>query len=209
MTTYSDDIYADPARIDVRTLDNLGPLAPLAGVWEGTRGVDIAPKAGGPRTEAFHERIELQPVDPGNNGPQLLYALRYHTRMTLPGQIGTYHDQVGYWLWEPATGTVMHSLTIPRGQTVLAVGQAAHDAKSFTVNAARGSTDYGICSNPFLETNFRTDSFTITVTIHDDGSWSYDEDTVMTIKGQAEPFHHRDRNRLTRVAEAEPNPLAR
>jgi hypothetical protein len=78
MSTYSEDIYADPERIDVRTLDNLGPLAPLAGIWEGTRGVDVAPKAGGPRTESFYERIELQPVDPGNNGPQLLYALRYH-----------------------------------------------------------------------------------------------------------------------------------
>jgi hypothetical protein len=128
--------------------------------------------------------------------------------MTLPGQVGTYHDQVGYWLWEPATGTVMHSLTIPRGQTVLAVGQAAADAKRFTLTATRGSTDYGICSNPFLEANFRTDSFTITVEVHDDGTWSYDEDTVMTIKGQTEPFHHRDRNRLSRVADAEPNPLA-
>ena len=102
----------------------------------------------------------------------------------------------------------MQSLTIPRGQTVLAVGQCAADAKQFTLSATRGSTDYGICSNPFLEKNFRTDSFTITVTVHDDGTWSYDEDTVMTIAGQSEPFHHRDRNRLTRVAAPTPNPMA-
>jgi hypothetical protein len=208
MSAYQDDIYAEPASVSLDTLASLGPLAPLAGVWEGLKGVDIAPKAAGPRTQAFHERIELQPVDPGNNGPQLLYGLRYHSRMTKPGEIGTYHDQVGYWLWEPATGTVMHSLTIPRGQTVLAVGEASAGAKSFTLSAKRGETDYGICSNPYLERNFRTDSFTITVTIHDDGSWSYDEDTVMQIRGQAEPFHHRDTNRLTRVTAPTPNPLA-
>ena len=105
--------------------------------------------------------------------------------MTKVGQTGTYHDQVGYWLWEPASETVMHSLTIPRGQTVLAAGKASADAKQFTLTATRGDTDYGICSNPYLEKNFRTDSFTITVTIHDDGSWSYDEDTVMQITGQS------------------------
>lgn len=84
----------------------------------------------------------LVPVDPGNNGPQVLYARRHHTIMTKPGEIGTYHDQVGYWLWEPATETVMHSLTIPRGQTVLAVGKASANAKSFTLEASRGSTAY-------------------------------------------------------------------
>ena len=102
----------------------------------------------------------------------------------------------------------MHSLTIPRGQTVLAAGKAKDDAKSFTLKATRGDTDYGICSNPYLEQNFRTDSFEITITIHDDGTWSYDEDTVMQIKGQTEPFHHRDTNRLTRVEAPVKNPSA-
>jgi hypothetical protein len=34
-----------------------------------------------------------------------------------PEQLKTYHEQVGYWLWEPATGTVIHTFTIPRGQS--------------------------------------------------------------------------------------------
>ncbi|MDE2596087.1 MAG: FABP family protein [Sphingomonadales bacterium] len=208
MSTYGNDIYAEPVGLGTDTLAKLGPLAPLAGVWEGEGGVDIAPKRPGPRTQAYFERISLQPVDPGNNGPQVLYALRYHTWMSKPGETGTYHDQVGYWLWEPATETVMHSLTIPRGQTVLAVGKAKADAKTFTLEAKRGTTDYGICSNPYLEENFRTDSFTITVTVHDDGTWSYEEDTVMQVTGQAEPFHHKDGNRLHRVAAPTPNPLA-
>ena len=37
----------------------------------------------------------------------------------------TFHDQVGYWLWEPATGLVMQTLAIPRGQVALAPGRAS------------------------------------------------------------------------------------
>ena len=40
---YPDDIYTE-AETDPNTLANLGPLARLAGVWEGKRGVDINPK---------------------------------------------------------------------------------------------------------------------------------------------------------------------
>lgn len=209
MSDFPQDIYTEPKDLDVDTLKNLGPLAGMAGVWQGTRGLDVKPKAEGPKKQAYVERIELQPIDPQTNGPQVFYGLRYHTHVTKPDQVKTYHDQVGYWLWEPATGTILHTLTIPRGQTVMAVGQAAADATSFKLSAQRGSTENGICSNPFLEHAFKTVEFHIEVTIHPDGTWSYDEDTVMEIRGQAEPFHHRDRNTLTKVAEPTPNPLAR
>ena len=36
-----------------------------------------------------------------------------------------------------------------------------------------------------------------------------DEDTILMIKGLAEPFHHTDRNTLVKIADATPNPLAR
>ena len=104
---------------------------------------------------------------------------------------------------------MIHTLAIPRGQIAMAAGKAAPDAKSFTLTAQRGSTEYGICSNPFLEHAFRTDSFTITVTIGDDGTWSYEEDTVMIIPGRDEPFHHTDVNFLHKVGEPTPNPLMR
>ena len=209
MSEFPRDIFTEPRDVDVDTLANLGPLSAMAGIWEGKRGIDIKPKAEGPKTQAYVERIELQPIDPQTNGPQLLYGLRYATHVTKPGQVKTYHDQVGYWLWEPATGTIIHTLAIPRGQVAMAVGEATADAKSFTLESKRGSTEYGICSNPFLEYAFRTDSFTITVTINDDGTWSYDEDTVLIIPGQDAPFHHRDTNTLRRIGEPTPNPLAR
>lgn len=208
MSNFPKDIYTEPTDVDVHTLRKLGPLTGMAGIWQGERGLDVKPKAEGPKKQAFVERIELQPIDPQTNGPQLLYGLRYHTHVTKPGQVKTYHDQVGYWLWEPATGTVMHTLTIPRGQTAMAVGQARADATSFELVATRGLETYGICSNPFLEYAFRTDEFRIKVTINPDGTWSYDEDTVLIIPGRAEPFHHTDRNTLTRIAAPTPNPLA-
>jgi hypothetical protein len=207
MSDFPKDIYTEPHPVDTDTLANLGPLRGMAGVWQGTRGLDIKPKAEGAKKQVYVERIELQPIDPQTNGPQLLYGLRYHTHVTKPEQVKTYHDQVGYWLWEPATGTVIHTLTIPRGQTVLATGQASADARTFSLKASREAGQ--ISDIPFLAHAFKTTEFTIEVTVNDDGTWSYDEDTVLAIQGQAEPFHHRDRNTLSKIAEPTPNPLAR
>ena len=103
----------------------------------------------------------------------------------------------------------MHTLTIPRGQVALAAGKAARDARSFEVVATRGSSENGICSGPFLEEAFRTIEFRLKVTLNNDGTWSYFEDTILMVKGQAEPFHHTDRNTLSKVGEPMPNPLAR
>ena len=180
----------------------------MAGVWQGMRGLDVKPKAEGAKKQAYVENISLQPIDPQTNGPQLLYGLRYHTHITKPDNVKTYHDQVGYWLWEPATQTIIHTLTIPRGQVVMAVGQAAPDAKTFELVATNDDVNFGIRSAPFLEDNFKTVEFRITVTIHDNGTWGYEEDTVMMIKGQTEPFHHVDKNVLHKVAEPALNPLA-
>lgn len=204
----NNDIYTEPNPIDFNTLANLGPLAPMAGVWQGTRGLDVKPKAEGPKKQAYVENITLQPIDPQTNGPQLFYGLRYHTHITKPDNVKTYHDQVGYWLWEPATQTIIHTLTIPRGQIVMAVGKAAPDARTFELVATNDDVNFGIRSAPFIEDNFKTVEFRITVTIHDDGTWGYEEDTVMMIKGQDEPFHHTDKNLLHKVADATPNPLA-
>jgi hypothetical protein len=209
MTQYSEDIYTEPSNVDLDTLRNLGPLTGMAGIWQGTRGLDVKPKADGPRKQAYVERIELQPIDPVTNGPQLLYGLRYFTFITKPDQVKTYHEQVGYWLWEPATNAIIHTLSIPRGQIAMASGTAAADAKQFELVARNDSATSGISSAPFLEYGFKTVEFRIKVSINDDGTWSYDEDTVMQIRGNAEPFHHTDRNTLYKMGEPTPNPLAR
>ena len=203
-----DDIFTEPDA-DPDTLANLGPLRRLAGIWEGHRGVDINPKADGPEQREFYERIEMQPIDPQTNGPQLFYGLRYHTHINAPDEENTFHDQIGYWLWEPATGLIIQTLAIPRGQVAMAAGHAKPGDTRLVLEAQRGQTDYGICSTTFLEEAFRTDSYRLEVEFHADGSWSYVSDTTLIVRGQDEPFLHRDRNTLTKVGEPDLNPWLR
>ncbi|BEP96982.1 heme-binding beta-barrel domain-containing protein (plasmid) [Acidovorax sp. A79] len=208
MPNFPEDIYTEPSNLDGDTLANLGPLRRMAGVWRGEKGIDVKPKAQGPKTQVYVEHYELQPIDPQTNGPQVLYGLRYHTYIHKPGLKKMYHDQVGYWLWEPATQTVIHTLAIPRGQIAMASGQTSAESDSFELSATHGSLVNGIVSNPFIEHAFTTMEWRIKVMFNADGTWSYDQDTVMQIKGLIEPFHHTDRNTLTKIAEATPNPLA-
>ncbi len=207
MSAFPQDIFTESDDINDNTVEALGPLARMAGVWEGVVGADINPKADGPEHKAYTERVELQPIDAQSNGPQLFYGLRYHIKINAPDEDATFHDQVGYWLYEPATGLVLQTVAIPRGQVAIASGYAAPDAKTMVLTATRGETEYGICSTTFLEQAFRTDSYKIEVTFNDDGSWSYVLETMLAVRGQAEPFLHRDENTMVKVAEVSPNPL--
>jgi hypothetical protein len=209
MNPFPDDIFTEPDDVKSDTLANLGPLRRLAGIWEGRKGVDLNPKAAGPERREYIERIDMQPIDAQANGPQLFYGLRYHIHILATDEEPTFHDQVGYWLWEPATGLVLQSLAIPRGQVAIASGQATPDATSLVLTAERGQTEYGICSTSFLEYAFRTDSYRIEISFNSDGSWSYISDTMLTVRGRTEPFRHRDQNTLVKVADAAPNPLIR
>ena len=141
------DIFTEPDNVSPDGLANLGPLRHLAGVWQADKGVDVNPKAEGPERRIFREHIRMDPIDPQANGPQLFYGLRYHIHINTPEEDITFHDQVGYWLWEPATGLIMQSVTIPRGQVLLAAGHAKPDDKRISVTAKRGDTRYGILLN--------------------------------------------------------------
>jgi hypothetical protein len=67
----------------------------------------------------------------------------------------------------------------------------------------------GVERHPFRRDLVAVTEFRIRVTVNEDGTWSYDEDTVMQVRGKDTPFRHRDRNTLTCVAEPTPNPLMR
>jgi hypothetical protein len=208
MSEFPKDLFTEPD-VDPDTLANLGPLSGMAGIWEGPKGSDDHPVADGTENDPYVEHYELQPIDGQTNGPQLLYGLRYHTHIVKPGEVQTFHDQVGYWLWEPATKTVYQTLAIPRGQVAMASGTAEPDARRFTIRAQRGSTVNGICSNPFLEYGYRTTDWSITVSVNADGTFSYEQETLLVIPGRAEPYRHVDRNTLRRIAPPTPNPTAR
>jgi hypothetical protein len=214
---YGSDIFTEADSND-DTLANLGPLRPLAGIWTSVEGADVhpvgpgsditGPVVNGDEHNTFVERYELHPIDPQTNGPQLFYGLRYHTHIVKPGEVETFHDQVGYWLWEPAARTIVHTLAIPRGQVLLAAGTAEPDAAEFVVSAALGSEVYGILSNPFLDRSFQTTSFRMRVTVNDDSTWSYEEHTQIRIPDRDGLVDHVDHNTLKRIGEPMPNPLA-
>jgi len=208
MSDFPKDIFTEPD-VDPDTLANLGPLTGMAGIWEGVKGSDDHPVAEGTENNRYVEHYELQPIDGQTNGPQLFYGLRYHIHIVKPGEVETFHDQVGYWLWEPATKTVYQTLAIPRGQVAMASGTAEPDAKRFTIRAERGSTVNGICSNPFLEYAYKTTGWSITVSVDADGTFSYEQETLLAIPGRPDLFKHVDRNTLRRVAPPTPNPTAR
>lgn len=207
MSNIPDDIFTEPEDVSPDTLANLGPLRRLAGVWQSDKGVDVSPKADGPERRVYREHIRMEPCDPQANGPQLLYGLRYHIHINTPEEAITFHDQVGYWLWEPTTGLIMQTLAIPRGQVALAGGKAAPDDKHISVEARRGDTQFGICSNPFLEGAFRTDYYRLDITFNDDGSWTYLTRLDLAVRGKEPVFNHHDTNIMRRVGPASPNPL--
>jgi hypothetical protein len=66
------------------TPQQLGPLAGLAGTWEGSKGLDVSfhHKEGEIGDTPYREEITLAPFGPVDNGSQQLFGLDY--RM-LPG----------------------------------------------------------------------------------------------------------------------------
>jgi hypothetical protein len=180
-------------------LERLGPLAALAGVWEGDAGKDVAPSDDrGTEHNDYRERMVFEPLDPVENHEQVLHGLRYATTAWRIGESDPFHEELGYWLWDPAEKQVLRCFMIPRGVTVIAGGTAEADAKRFEIAAEVGSETYGICSNRFLDREFKTVRYELTLEC-DGETLSYSEDTQLRMPGRAEVFHHTDANTLKRV----------
>ncbi|EKD41982.1 MAG: hypothetical protein ACD_73C00409G0002 [uncultured bacterium] len=183
-------------------LTQWGPLAVLSGIWEGSKGDDKAPADDrGTEFNKFRERITFEPFASVNNHEQQLFGLRYSTMAWRLGEADAFHEERGYWLWDAKESQVLRCFIVPRGITVLAGGTVASHDKEFFLAASVGSPTYGICSNLFLDREFKTVRYELKVTIHDDNKFSYDEDTQILMKGQTEIFHHTDKNTLIRVAQ--------
>jgi hypothetical protein len=182
----------------------LGPLAALAGTWQGSVGDDTAPDGGRfPENTPFREQIVFTPIGPAVNHEQIVHVLSYTRSAWRLREDNPFHLQLGYWLWDPAAKQVMHSFMIPRGLTVFAGGNAEPDSTVLRVSAVVGSPTFGICSNPFLDREFRTVRYESTLTFNSPHSFSYEEDTQIQMKGQDAIFHHTDRNSLEKTKEAE------
>lgn len=178
-----------------------GPLASLIGEWEGDEGVDISfnNEQGKIVETPFREKTSMKPFGPVENGKQALYGLDYRTAAWRGDEENPFHTEIGYWLWDAADGVVMRSFMVPRGSTILAGGQAAPDARRYTMKADCGSEVFGILSNPFLARAARTSAYVVDITVHDDGSWSYDESTSIEHARSTDVVVHTDRNRMRKV----------
>lgn len=176
-----------------------GPLGALVGDWEGDQGLDVAFHNGPGRVgdTKFRERVTMAPFGPVDNGKQHLYGLDYRMSAWRLNETDAFHTEVGYWLWDGATGEVMRCFVVPRGSMVLAGGVAKGTDTSFSLEATIGDEVYGILSNKYLAEKARTKKYTCTVTVDGD-TFTYDETTTYdhAIGGQ---IAHTDRNTLRRV----------
>ena len=176
-----------------------GPLTALIGTWRGDKGMDIAPDPAGTEENPYFETITFTPIgDVTNANRQVLVGLRYHQQVSRKSTNLVFHDQVGYWIWDRATLTVMESLLIPRAVAVLAGGTYAVTAGSIVleVAAADGDEDWGIVQSAFMRDNARTVAFRHRLAVNGD-TLTYDETTVVDIYGTR--FDHTDANTLERA----------
>jgi hypothetical protein len=185
---------------------NLGPLGPLLGIWEGEKGTDLAPsdKAATDRqlvTSKYRERMVFEPTGRVDNHEQSMYGLRYSTKAWRIGSADPFHEEVGYYLWDPASELILRTFMPPRGMTVLAGGYAKADAREFLLEAKAGDEVFGVCSSPFLTAEFKTVRYTAAIKVLDDNSFEYDAHTYLKLKNRAELFDHRDDNVMRRVSE--------
>lgn len=179
-----------------------GPIACLVGTWKGDRGLDIAPdqeEADGIERNPFHETITYEAAgDVTNADDQVLAIVRYH-QVVIKTETGKqFHDQVGYWTWDSATGVVTESLTIPRACALLAGGTATVDGNKTTlsVSASLDNKDYTIAQSDYMLEKARTTAFTMVLEV-EGNEMTYRESTMLDIYGKE--FDHKDKSTLTRV----------
>jgi len=181
---------------------DFGPLAALIGTWQGDKGMDVSPEPDGTEETPYYETIVFEVVgDVTNAGKQTLSVIRYHQVVSRKSDDQVFHDQIGYWTWDPATRTVTESLNIPRAVAVLAGGTFEGDAKGsdlvLEVKAKKGGQDWGIIESPFMRDSASTQAFEHRVEVSGD-RLKYSETTFLEIYGRK--FDHTDANELTRTA---------
>jgi hypothetical protein len=193
------------AMSEATTIDgiNYGPLAALVGIWEGDKGVDRAPEPDGEERNPYYETITFEAAgDVTNAERQTLSVVRYHQVVSRKSNNEVFHDQVGYWLWDPADDTIVETFTIPRGVAVVAGGKLGQPADLsqelvFDVAADAGAQDFGIVQAPFMFKQAKTTAFTHTMTVQGD-EMRYSESTILDIYDK-KSYDHKDVNTLRRI----------
>ncbi len=187
--------------MSIETAVDYGPLTGLIGRWQGNKGVDIAPEPDGIENNPYYETITFEAIgDVTNAEQQVLTALFYRQRVSRKSTGQVFHDESGYWMWDAANSTIMHSLSIPRAAAIIAGGQylGADDNGNvvLAVTAKVDDPDWQIIQSPFMRDNAKTVAFRHQITLSDN-NLTYSETTVLDIYGKI--FEHTDDNVLTRA----------
>ena len=181
-----------------------GPLARLAGVWEGQKGEDVAyaNETGQIGLTPYREHIEFKPFGPVENGAQVLYGLDYRMAGWRGTEENPFHTEVGYWLWDAVDSQVIRCFIVYRGLAIVAGGTVESRATNFTLAADAGVQTYGILSNHFLDQNARTVRYEVTIDTEVDDQFTYIETSILQHAKWPDPVSHTDRNTLRRIATA-------
>jgi len=185
-----------------KTIDGVdySPLTLLLGKWIGERGLDKAPDANAdPDSTPFTDELMFTVAGPAKNAEeQELVAVKYHHVVRKQENGLIFHDQIGHWIYEPSTGLVMHSLSIPRAVCVLAGGsiEKTGDETIFEVESKAGSETFGIVQSPFMAEKARTTAFHMRLSVKGN-EMNYEETTSLHIYGK--DFKHVDKSTLKRI----------
>ena len=177
---------------------NYGPLKHLIGSWQGDKGQDIAPEPEGTEVNSYYENITFKGLGETENAEsQVLSVVFYTQEVRRNTNNNMIHHETGYWLWEQASDTVVHSLTIPRGMCVLASGKFEISNKEtiLNVSAAISEQDWQIIQSPFMAKNAKMKSYLQQVKVSEN-SLSYSQTMLLDIYGKE--FEHTDNSTLTR-----------
>ncbi len=158
------------------------------------------------KTSGF-ERASFKPIPVQENGDQVLQGLNYKITNWRHGEeaMDPFHDEVGYLLWEKATGQVMQCVVFGRGISILAGADANPRDKKIHFNAEPGDPYYGILQNKFLLERAELTSYDHIFTFNDDGTFSHSSDIVLRHAVAGKSYHHTDESTLHRVKRYHPS----
>ena len=173
-----------------------GPLAGLAGTWRGDHGRDISPTSEGSKECLYFETLVFEECgEVTNAGTQTLAVLRYHQIVSRKSDREVFHNESGYLAWDAAEKLVVQSLAIPRGVSVVAVGNCS-DPDSSTFEVRTNGPGGQIAQTPFMQRTTRTLAFAHRISRTGD-QLTYSQTT--TLESQGRVFEHTDQNHLTRI----------
>ena len=196
--------------VDVQGPRRLGPLTWLVGEWEGDTGEDLSYHNKDDETvpTSYFEKAWFRPIPLQENGKQAIDGLNYKMTAWRHGEeaMDPFHDEVGYLLWEKATGQVIRTVVFGRGIALMAGGDAEAYDSSFSLRAVPGDPNYGILQNKYLSRRAELRRFDCTFTHNDEGTFSYRQTLVLKLAATGgQEMDHTDHNTLHLVKRIHPS----